>query len=557
MAHGPNGANRAGSGTPYDLVIVGGGIIGLGAARDAALRGLRVALVEKEDFGWGTSNRATRLAHGGLRYLEQYDFGLVREDLRERERLLRNAPHLVQPLPFLMPFYRAGQFHRLKLRAGMVLYDLLSFDKTLPNHRHLNGRETRSLEPGLRKGGLQGSFLYYDGQITFTERLNVENAIAAQEAGATLHNHTRAVGLIRAGRAVRGVVAEDTLTGARLELPARLVLNAAGPWLDDIGALAGRQGTLSRRTKGVHLVMPRVSEHAIVLFAQSDGRLFFIVPWNGYSLVGTTDTDYTGDLDRITADQDDVRYLLSEARHFFPRAPWDPIHFTWAGVRSLMHIEGIPESDVTRKHLLYDHQCRDGIPGLLSIIGGKLTAYRWVAEDAVDAACRILGIKAKSITASLPLPGGMITNLDRYVAANSEGQARRLGIEQALIRHLIHTYGSHYAHVLTIAEHDRSLLAPVSPYHPDILAQAVYAVQREGARTLSDVLLRRLTVGMSATRGREGAERVAALVGPLLEWDQERTRAELMALDEQLALGAPPAGHEAAPGAPPFSYLRT
>jgi glycerol-3-phosphate dehydrogenase len=538
-------------------VIVGGGIIGLGAARDAALRGLRVALVEKEDYGWGTSNRATRLAHGGLRYLEQYDFGLVREDLRERERLLRNAPHLVHPLPFLMPFYRASQFHRLKLRAGMVLYDLLSFDKSLPNHRHLNGRETRALEPGLRKGGLQGSFLYYDGQITFTERLNVENAIAAQEAGATLHNHTRAVGLIREGSAVRGVIAEDTLTGARLELRARLVLNAAGPWLDEIGALSGRRGTLSRRTKGVHLVMPRVGEHAVVLFARSDGRLFFVVPWNGYSLVGTTDTDYTGDLDRITADEEDVRYLLSEVRHFYPHAPWDPIHFTWAGVRSLMHIEGIPESDVTRKHLLYDHQRRDGILGLLSIIGGKLTAYRWVAEDAVDAACRILGIKAKSITATLPLPGGMISNLDRYVAANSEGQARRLGIDRALIEHLIHAYGSRYAHVLAIAEHDRSLLAPVSPHHPDIMAQAVYAVQREGARTLSDVLLRRLTVGMSATRGREGAEHVAALVGQLLEWDQERTRAEIAALDEQLALGAPPAGRLVGAGANSFSYLRT
>lgn len=544
-ANGANGANGTESRSMYDLVIVGGGIIGLSAARDAALRGLRVALVEKEDYGWGTSNRATRLAHGGLRYLEQYDFGLVREDLRERERLLRNAPHLVQPLPFLMPFYRASAFHRLKLWAGMVLYDLLSFDKSLPNHRHLNGRETRLLEPGLRKKGLQGSFLYYDGQITFTERLNVENAIAAQEAGAALHNHTRAVGLIREGNAVHGVIAEDTLTGARLELRARLVLNAAGPWLDDIGALAGRQGTLSRRTKGVHLVMPRVGDHAVVLFARADGRLFFVVPWNGYSLVGTTDTDYTGDLDRITADEEDVRYLLAEVRHFYPNLPWDPIHFTWAGVRSLMHIEGVAESDVTRKHLLYDHRRREGISGLLSIIGGKLTAHRWIAEDTIDTVCRILGIKAESITADLPLPGGMISNLSRYVAVNGEGQARRLGIDPAPIAHLIHVYGSRYARVLAIAEHDRSLLAPVSAPHPDILAQVVYAVRHEGARTLSDVLLRRLTAGMSAGRGRDGAERVATLMARLLGWDGARLHAEIAALDEQLALGMPPVEREA------------
>ena len=533
-------AEQAGAGALYDLVIVGGGIIGLGAARDAALRGLRVALVEKEDYGWGTSNRATRLAHGGLRYLELYDFGLVRADLRERERLLRNAPHLVQPLPFLLPSYDASPFDRLKLRAGMVLYDVLSYDKSLPNHRHLNARETLVLEPGLRRAGLQGAFLYYDGQITFTERLNVENAIAAQEAGAALYNHTRAVALLRQGDAVCGVVAEDTLTGARLELRARLVLNAAGPWLDEIGAMSGRHGTLSRRTKGVHLVLPRVGNHAVVLFAKRDGRLFFVVPWNGYSLVGTTDTDYTGDLDRIVTTPEDAHYLLDEVRQAYPNAPWDPIWFTWAGVRSLMHIEGIPESDVTRKHLLYDHMSRDGIPGLLSIIGGKLTAYRWVAEDAIDAVCTLLRVEARSITADLPLPGGMLSNLPRYVAVNGEGQARRLRIDQRLIEHLIHTYGSRYAHVLAIVEGDRSLLAPVSPQHPDILAQVVYAVQAEGARTLSDVLLRRLTVGMSATRGREGAEAVAALLARLLSWDTDRVRRELEALDEQLALSAAP-----------------
>src|SRR5271165_3517575 len=178
MSEQPQGGGP-GSNARYDLVIVGGGIVGLGAARDAALRGLRVALVEKEDYGWGTSNRATRLAHGGLRYLEQYDFGLVREDLRERERLLRNAPHLVRSLPFLMPMYGASPFYRTKLRAGMVLYDLLSYDKSLPGHRRLSTRQTIEMEPGLRRDGLQGAFLYYDGQITFTERLNVETAIAA------------------------------------------------------------------------------------------------------------------------------------------------------------------------------------------------------------------------------------------------------------------------------------------------------------------------------------------------------------------------------------------
>ncbi|MDB5076548.1 MAG: dependent oxidoreductase [Chloroflexi bacterium] len=531
----------------YDLVIVGGGIIGLGAARDAALRGLRVALVEKEDYGWGTSNRATRLAHGGLRYLEMYDFGLVREDLRERERLFRNAPHLVKPLPFLVPLYNQSLFNRLKLRAGMVLYDALSYDKSLPNHRHLNPQETLALEPGLRPEGLQGSFRYFDGQITFTERLNVENAIAAREAGATLYNHSRATGLLRQGDAVCGVIAEDTITGERRELRARLVLNAAGPWLDDIGAMTGRMGTLSRRTKGVHLVMPKVGDTAVVLYAKSDVRLFVVVPWNGYSLVGTTDTDYTGSLDRIAAEPEDIRYLLSEVRRAYPNEPWDPIYFTWAGVRSLMHIEGIPESDVSRKHLLYDHLEKDGIPGLLSIIGGKLTAYRWVAEDVVDTVCRILKHPGKSRTADLPLPGGMLSDLERYVAVHTEAQAARLNVPPELIAHLIRTYGARYSQVLDFAVEDRALFAPVSPHSPDIMAQVVHAVENEGARTVSDVVLRRLTSGMSAGRGREGAEAVAALLAQRFAWDHEQVQAELNALDEQIALGSAPPLTEPSP----------
>jgi glycerol-3-phosphate dehydrogenase len=531
----------AGGDQRYDLVIIGGGIIGLGAARDAALRGLRVALVEKEDYGWGTSNRATRLAHGGLRYLEMYDFGLVREDLRERERLFKNAPHLVKPLAFLVPMYDWNLFARLKLRAGMYLYDALSYDKSLPIHRHLNPAETLELEPGLRRDGLKGSFRYYDGQITFTERLNVENAIAAREAGARLYNHTRATALLRQGDAVCGVVAEDTITGDRLELRGRLVINAAGPWLDEIGAMTGRRHTLSRRTKGVHLVMPRVGNTAVVLYAHSDRRLFFIVPWNGYSLVGTTDTDYTGNLDRIVTEPEDAQYLLAEVRRVYPNASWDPIHFTWAGVRSLMHIEGVPESDVTRKHLLYDHLAEDGVPGLLSIIGGKLTAYRYVAEDLVDAACKLLKHNMRSRTADLPLPGGMLTNLERYVAVHSAPQAERLGLRPELVEHIIRTYGARYAQVLDCIQGDTELTAPISADHPDVLGQVVYAVAHEGARTLADVMLRRLTIGMSAGRGRDGAEAVAALMARRLNWDADRVRDEIGALDAQLALGAPPA----------------
>jgi glycerol-3-phosphate dehydrogenase len=297
----------------------------------------------------------------------------------------------------------------------------------------------------------------------------------------------------------------------------------------------------------VHLVLPRVGEHAVVLFAERDGRLFFVLPWNGYTLVGTTDTDYQGDLDRIVTEPQDARYLLDEVRRAYPDAPWDPIYFTWAGVRSLMHIEGVPESDVTRKHMLYDHLSRDGVPGLVSIIGGKLTAHRAIAEDAVDHCCRLLRITARSSTADAPLPGGMLKDLDRYAWVNAEGHARRLGIDQATIEHLIRTYGSRYSQVLALVEQDATLLAPVSHDHPDLMAQVVHAVTREGARTLPDVLLRRLTVGLSASRGRDGADAVAGVMAELLEWDGTRVREELAALDDQLALGAAPSLDPPAP----------
>jgi glycerol-3-phosphate dehydrogenase len=294
----------------------------------------------------------------------------------------------------------------------------------------------------------------------------------------------------------------------------------------------------------VHLALPKVGNMAVVLYARSDGRLFFVVPWNGFSLLGTTDTDYRGDLDRIVTDPEDARYLLAEARFAYPEAPWETIYFTWAGVRSLMHIEGVPESDVSRRHILYDHGVKDGVPGLLSIIGGKLTAYRSVAEDLVDAACRILGQPSRGRTAELPLPGGMLRDIDRFVAVHRDQQAQQLGVDATLVEHLMRVYGSRYARVLQYVRANRELLAPLGTRYPDVMAQVLYAVDEEDARTLADVVLRRLTIGLSAERGRDVAEPVADILAQHLQWDDHRKRQELAAFEDQLALGAtPPLAH--------------
>src|SRR5579864_4304716 len=318
---------------PLDVLIVGGGIVGTGIARDLALRGLKVALVEQRDFASGTSARPTRLIHGGLRYLEMFDFGLVRTDMREREVLLRLAPHLVQPLRFLMPMYRRSVLYRAKVQAGMQLYDALSFDKSLPTRQWLNRRQLLRVEPGINPVGLQGAWQFYDGQVSFVERLVVENALDAAQHGATVLTYAPAVEFLRdeAG-GVTGARVRDRLGDQTVDVHARLTVNATGPWLDitTAGLRPGRRSLL-RLTKGVHIVTPSATRKAHVLFAQRDGRLFFVIPWMNYSLVGTTDTDYLGDPAEAAATQEDVEYLVDEARRVFPEGDFDNIYYAYAG----------------------------------------------------------------------------------------------------------------------------------------------------------------------------------------------------------------------------------
>src|ERR1700730_3591717 len=305
-----------------DVLVIGGGIVGTGIARDLSLRGLKVALVEQHDLASGTSSRPTRLIHGGLRYLEMFDFALVRTDMREREVLLRKAPHLVQPL-----------------RA----------------------------EPSLNATDLQGAWQFYDGQVSLVERLVIENALDAASEGGLILTYARAERFVRdASGAVLGAVIRDALSGREIEARARLTVNASGPWLDltTAGLRPGRRPLL-RLTKGVHLVTPSATHHAHVLFARRDGRLFFVIPWLGYSLVGTTDTDYHGDPADVAATAEDVSYLVDEAQRAFPAGRFDEVHYTWAGVRALVRMDDVDEGRVSRKHALHDHGRWDGVAGVV------------------------------------------------------------------------------------------------------------------------------------------------------------------------------------------------
>ncbi|MBM3157464.1 MAG: glycerol-3-phosphate dehydrogenase/oxidase [Chloroflexi bacterium] len=497
----------------YDVIVIGGGIVGAGIARDATLRGLRTLLLEKEDFSCGTTSRSSRLIHGGLRYLKQLDLGLVYQDLREREILLSIAPHLVSPLAFVIPVSRSSPLQRAALPLGLLLYDLLFFRKSLPSHRRLSRSETLDFEPGLEPKGLAGSYLYYDCQVPFAERLCLENALSAAEHGATVLNHARVTGLLRDGSSVSGVQVQDAISGENYQVKARIVVNATGHWVESVTDMLGKAARpMIRRTKGIHLLTPQVSRHAVVLFALSDGRVFFVIPWQGYSLIGTTDTDYAGNLDAVEANAADVNYLLTEARRIFPAINANDIFYTSAGLRALAYSSRKP-TNVSRSHKLVDHERKDGVKGFVSVLGGKITAYRAVAEQAVDLICGKLGAQAKCSTARTPLPG---TPSVPESAVQQAAQEQGLSVE--IVTHLSALYGSRYVQVLDIAKRNPQGTRHLCPHGKDILAQVQHAVENEGALTVGDFMLRRSMAGMNSCQGLDALDSVAGEMGRLLGW---------------------------------------
>lgn len=499
---------------PFDIAIIGGGIIGCGIARDAALRGLRVALFERRDFGSGTTSASTRIVHGGLRYLEMLDFRLVRLDLRERETLLRIAPHLVKPLEFLIPFFNDTPVSRLKLRAGLALYDALSYDKSLPSRRSLSAEEARASDIALRNRDVRGAVAYHDARVESPERLALENVIEAAEHGAVVVNYCEVVATTMRNGAIRGIRVRDTIDGGEVEIDARAVVNATGAWFEPVAqALTGRRPGRVRTTKGIHIVCPPVTDGALVLFSRVDKRLMFAIPRAGHTWIGTTDTDYQGDPADARATRDEVEYLLESVRGVFPALALDDVLYTTAGVRALV-MHGGTESSVSRMHKVVD-----GEPlapaGMISVLGGKITGYRAIAEDVTDAACRRLGVPhRRSVTAGTPLPG-----------ARGAVPAGHTGV----MSHLYELYGSRASQVMAIASSAPALELPLSPRYPDIAAQVVFGVRSEHCVRLSDFIRRRTLLGASTDQGWDAARPAAAVMASELGWTADRTAAELNA----------------------------
>src|SRR5712691_5067639 len=379
---------------------------GAGVARDLALRGVSVALVEKGDFASATTSQSSKLIHGGLRYLEMFDFGLVRESLRERETLRRLAPHLVRPLPFLVPIYRESSRSLIKVRIGLKLYDWLAPGRSRERSRVLPPVDALSLEPAIRARDLRGAGYYFDDLLVFPERLCLENVLSGCRLGARAFNYAQGAEIVRNPKgAITGVRVRDLLTGRVATLGARIVVNATGPWVDELRAAARvseRGPRILRRTKGIHCLLPKLTERAIY-HSTGDDRMIFIIPWREFSLVGTTDSDFDGDLDRLHATADEVDYLLGEVRHAVPdpRVAVSQVAYTYAGVRPLSFEEGQRASDVSRAHkVVSEHGGR-----FLSVTGTKLTCFRSLAAEAGDAAMRALDRRTGSRTHRLTLDG--------------------------------------------------------------------------------------------------------------------------------------------------------
>ena len=515
--------------TAFDLVVVGGGITGVGIARDAALRGLKVALVEKLDFGAGTSSKSSKLIHGGLRYLEQAELGLVFESVNERKRLMKLARHLVRPLPFLVTNYKGDRRWLATLAVGLWIYDALCFFGNYKNHVTYGVKKTLQLEPLLRSSGLNGGILYYDC-MTDDARLTLECALDAVSLGAVVLNHAKAGKLLRdeTGK-INGVVVHEAETGATVEVKAKVVINATGPWSDEVRALAG-EARILKPTKGVHLVVDSKRlpvTHALMMSSPRDKRVVFCIPWGlGRTVVGTTDTFFDGSPDKVEPTKEDIDYLLEVANSYFPAAELKPLDVlsTWSGLRPLLAPEDESEgaSAVSREHMIYD------APGFVTIAGGKLTTFRLMAAEVVDRALKQLGVNTKSTTATRPLPGAQgLTESDDALHALTKSLTLP-GLPEGAQAYLAGEYGARAPQLIERAKADATALERLDPELPSIFAQVDEAVDVEMARTLDDVISRRIPLVLRARdQGLNIAEKVAKRLATKLGWSAERTTEEL------------------------------
>lgn len=510
--------------TPLDILVIGGGVVGGGAALDAATRGLSVGLVEARDFASGTSSRSSKLIHGGLRYLEMLDFRLVAEALGERSLLLdRLAPHLVRPVPFLYPLQHRV-WERFYAGAGVALYDSMAMlsgrSRGVPHHRHLTRRGARKLMPALKKDALIGALHYYDGQVDDARHTMFLSRTAAAY-GAHVASRTRVIGLLREGDRVVGATVKDLESGREFDIRAKQVVNASGVWTDETQSFAGERGQFHvRASKGVHLVVPRDrirGESGLIL--RTEKSVLFVIPWGRHWIIGTTDTDWSLSKDHPAASRSDIDYLLDHVNEVLvePLTHAD-VEGVFAGLRPLLAGEDEATSKLSREHAV-----GTSVKGLVVIAGGKYTTYRIMAEDAIDAAVHGMATQLDrhappSVTEDVPLLGAdgyeALWNQRHMIAASS-------GLGVGRIEHLLHRYGSLVSELLDLIVEQPDLARPLAGADDYLRVEIVYAASHEGARHLDDAIARRTRISIETfDRGVDVAREVAQLMGGVLGWTE-------------------------------------
>ena len=525
----------------FDLLIVGGGITGACVARDAALRGLKVALIEKSDFAGATSAHNSKLVHGGLRYLRNLEIGLVRESLRERRIWQRIAPHLVRPLPFLLPVY-GDRRQSIMLKIGLMLYDLLSFDKRwqddpderLPSHRWLNKQDALEREPVIRGKNLRGAFLYYDAQMYSPERLALECLIDADAHGAALANYVEATKLRQSNGRITGCSARDTVSGRDIDIVAKATLVAAGPWADIFldRALGKPSATRLLRSKGIHVLTRALTKDCALTMAAGDGH-FFVMPWRGHSLIGTTDTSFKKSPDELAVSGTDIGDFLSFVDKFLPAAQLGPrdVENSYAGLRPLVDDGSGDTYHASRRAELVDHSKQDGAAGLFSAVGGKWTTSRALAETVVNTIADKMDFNIRMCTtAKSPLPGGRIGRWKAFTSDMLKSYPAMASRE-----HLTHMYG---AQLNDLVAQSRGSVKDFEPLGPsgDTPAQIRHAVREEMAISMPDVVMRRTSLGQFGLPSPEILDTVAAIMADELGWKDDRKAREIASIAPLFAL---------------------
>ncbi|HOP63548.1 MAG TPA: glycerol-3-phosphate dehydrogenase/oxidase [Spirochaetota bacterium] len=526
----------------YDLIIIGGGITGAAVAYDASARGLSVALLEKDDFGSKTSSATSKLIHGGLRYLANFELGLVRESLRERRILENIAPNFVYPIPnMIITDKKSFQTKKFALKLGMILYDILSFDKKftwdkskrIPCHRSMSRAETIREEPLVEKKDLTGSLVYYDCASIFPERLTLAFVKSAVFNGTDAANYMEVTGFNLNGNKISGITAKDKIKNKKIKISGKLVINCAGAWADKILNLTGKNfhEEILRRSEGIHIITEKITEENLVTAMTPSGRHIFIIPWRGHSLIGTTDKEFLGSPDDWKVSRESIDGLIEEVNASFSdkiKISYEDILYCYGGLRPLVETETEDVYQSSRKYEIYDNS-QDGIDGLLTVEGGKYTTSRNLALHVVEQSCKKLGIKAvRSETDKNYLAGSEIEDIEAYISYCKELYE---SFNNDHIDYLARIYGTELSAVIDIASENKKFSEPLNS-DGELLAQVIYAIKDEMALTLNDILFRRTGIGTLGHPGKDALKKVADTAAGILGWDAAKKKAEIAAAEK-------------------------